>query len=259
MSIVDEQVESYISFKQGLGIQMISEACALRHLKSYAGSIGHTGYITIELAASWARSGDHAEGYEIRRYEMARRVSDYAAVFDDSVPRLPAGLLGKAHSRIDPYIYTDEEVSLLMRAAASFYSMQDPLRSLAFESMIGIMRTTGMRPFEALALEDGDFDQENQVLLVKKAKNNRERMVPVDARTADALAAYQERRDKLRSGTACKKLIVTNGDRPLGLQSFQDAFCELRCILLGRGEVWERRPPRPYDLSYPNLNKLQTF
>jgi integrase len=251
MSIVDEQVESYIAFKQGLGIQMISEASALRHLKRYADSLGHTGYITLELVVSWARSGKNLhEGYEIRRYEMARRVSDYAAVFDDLVPRLPAGLLGKAHSRIDPYIYTDEEVSLLMKAASRSYSMQDPLRSVAFEVLIGILRTTGMRPFEALSLKDGDFDQENLVLMVRKAKNNKERMVPIDDSVAAALATYQERRDELRSKKVCDNLIITDGDKPLALHSFQNAFCELRCILLERGEVWERRPPRPYDLRH---------
>jgi len=250
MSIIDEQVESFISFKQGLGIQMISEACAMRQFKNYAESIGHSGSITVELAVSWAQSGNHAEGYGIKKYEMARRISEYAAVFDDSIPRLPAGLLGKTNNRITPYIYTDEEVSLLMRAASGFYSMQDPLRSLAYEAMIGILHSTGMRPFEALALEDNDFDRDNQILMIRKAKNNRERMIPVDSRTACALIAYLKKRDELRDSKTCKRLIVTQGDKPLGLSGFQTAFYELRCILLNRGEVWERRPPRPYDLRH---------
>ena len=251
MSIISEQVESYISFKQGLGVQMISEASALRHFIRYAHEHGHRGYITVDLAVSWARSGTgHAEGWEVKRYESARRVTDYAAVFDDSVFRLPAGLLGKVNDRITPYIYTDEEVSLLMKAAAGFYSMQDPLRSYAYEAMIGILRTTGMRPFEALSLEDSDFDQDKQLLLIRKAKNNRERIVPIDKRTTDALIAYQAKRNEMRSSRNCKNLIITRGDKPLGLSSFQTAFYELRCILLDRGEVWERRPPRPYDLRH---------
>jgi integrase len=251
MSTVDEQVESFIAFKQGLGIQMISEASALRHLRRHAQSIGHSGPITLELALSWSRSGnDHALGYEIKRYELARRVTEYASVFDESVHRLPAGLLGKTSDRITPYIYTDEEISLLMKAASSFYSMQDPLRPIAYEALIGILRATGMRPFEALALEDGDFDKNRQLLLVRKAKNNKERLVPVEESTCRALISYQDKRDELRSAHSCKNLIVSDGDRALSLASFQHAFCEIRCVLLNRGEVWNRRPPRPYDLRH---------
>jgi integrase len=250
MNTVDEHVEAYISFKQGMGVTMISEASALRQFRRYAESLGHEGPVTLELAVSWARSGTHAEGYEIKRYEMARRVSDYAAVFDDSIPRLPAGLLGKTSDRITPYIYTDEEVSLLMKAASASYSMQDPLRSIAYEAVIGILRTTGMRPFEALSLKDDDFDQDNRIIMIRKAKNNKERMIPIDKSASAALAAYQIRRDELRSGRTCKNLIISNGDRPLGISGFQDAFCEIRCILLNRGEVWTRRPPRPYDLRH---------
>jgi integrase len=250
MNTVEEQVEAFIAFKQGLGISMVSDIYTLRRLIRYAKEISHEGPITLELALSWAQNDKSAAGYAIKKYEMARRISEYSSVFDESTPRLPAGLLGKTNDRITPYIYTDEEVSLLMRAASKYYSQQDPLRPIAYEVLIGLLRATGMRPFEALCLEDRDFDQGNSLLMVRKAKNNKERMLPIDQSTCNALSFYQEMRDSLRTGSTCKNLIIANGDMPLGLSSFQIAFYELRCILLDRGEVWQRRPPRPYDLRH---------
>lgn len=250
MNIVEEQVEAFIAFKQGLGVSMISEASAMRQLVRYAKEVGRTESITLELAVSWAQHGGNAKGYAIKKYEMARRIVEYASVFDESIARLPAGILGKTNDRITPYIYTDEEVSLLMKASSRFYSQQDPLRPIAYEVLIGLLRSTGMRPFEALSLRDQDFDQENSLLMVRTAKNNKERMLPVDESTCKALASYQTLRDRLRTGNTCNNIIVTRGDKPLGLSSFQDAFYEIRCILLNRGEVWQRRPPRPYDLRH---------
>ena len=45
-------------------------------------------------------------------------------------------------------------------------------------------------------------------------------------------------------------MLVVNGDKPLRLGNIESSFCEIRCILLGRGEVWERRPPRLYDVRH---------
>jgi integrase len=251
MNIVEEQVEAFIVFKQGLGVQMISEAATLRHLGRYAEAVGHEGPITTDLAISWARNGNHhAEGYEIKKYELARRVSEYSSVFDGSVPRLPAGILGKVDDRITPYIYTDEEVSLLMKAASALFSESDLLRPIAYEMTIGLMRSTGMRPSEVLSLKDEDFDSDNLLIVIRKAKNNKERLVPIDESVRRALVAYRAKREQLRNGKNCRSLIVSNGDKPLALHSFQDAFCEIRYVLLDRGEVWQRRPPRPYDLRH---------
>lgn len=251
MSTVSEQVEAYISYKNGLGVEMKSEASAMRQLARFAESAGHEGPLTTELAVAWARSGtNHAEGYEIKRYEMARRIDEYSSALAGVPPTLIPGLLGKVDNRITPYIYTDEEVSLLMRGASRMYGYDDPLKPLSYSAMIGLMRATGMRPKEAIELEDADFDPERGYLRIKKGKNNRERVLPIEESTVAALLEHQRRRDEARSGGNCRRLLVVNGDKPLRLGNIESSFCEIRCILLGRGEVWERRPPRLYDLRH---------
>ena len=251
MSVVGDQVEAYIAYKDGLGVPMVSEASAIRQFARYADSVGHDGPITVEVAVGWARSGtNHAEGYEIKRYEMARRVHEHACALAGVPSSLPPGLIGKSRNRITPYIFTDEEVSLLVHGASRLYVQQDPMKPLAYSTVIGLLRSTGMRPGEALSLDDSDFDPDRGTIRVRKAKNNRERVIPVDDTVVDAIGRYRRRRDALRSGAKCDSLFVVNGDKPVRLGNLEHSFCEIRCVLLGRGEVWERRPPRIYDMRH---------
>ena len=251
MSTVSDQVEAYITYKNKLGIEMKSEASALRQLARFADVSGHAGPIDVDLAVAWARSGaGHAEGYEIKRYEMARRAHDYICALSNIPSSMPPGLLGKVSNRVTPYIYTDEEVSLLMRGAAGLYTQRDRTKPIAYSAMIGLLRATGMRPGEACGLEDSDFDPDAGTVAVRKAKNNRERIVPLDPSAVDAVLGYRERRDAARTGSSCTRLFVSDGDSPVTLGAFQHSFCEIRCILLARGEVWRRRPPRPMDLRH---------
>lgn len=251
MSMVKDQVEAYIAYKNGLGVPMVSEGSAMRQFARYADSVGHEGPITVEIAVEWARSGsDHAEGYEIKRYEMTRRVHEFACALAGIPATLPPGLLGKSCNRITPYIFTNEEVSLLVYAASKLYVQQDPMKPLAYSTIIGLLKATGMRPNEALSLNDSDFDPDAGTILVRNGKNSRERILPVQPTTVDAIVEYQRLRDDLRDGHKCQNIFVANGDRPIRLSNLEHSFCEIRCVLLDRGKVWDRRPPRIYDMRH---------
>ena len=66
----------------------------------------------------------------------------------------------------------------------------------------------------------------------------------------DAIERYRHGRDALRDGAECGRIFVANGDKPVRLGNLEHSFCEFRCVLLGRGEVGERRPPRIYDIRH---------
>ena len=250
-SVIAGQVEAYVLFKRGLGIEMATTATTLAQFVRFADSAGHTGPVDLNIAVAWARSGNgHRESYEATRYELARRVSDFARVMDPELPELPRGIMGKTKERVTPYVYTDEEVAVLMSCASRFYYLQDPLKPMSLEFAIGLMRSAGLRPNEALALEDADYDEGERMLTVRLSKNAKTRIVPLDDSVAEAIGAYRERRDAARADFSCTRLIVGTGSRAVRIWTLDDLFMELRMALLGRGEMWQRRPPRLMDLRH---------
>lgn len=181
---------------------------------------------------------------------MARQVHEFACAVDGVPPTLPAGLLGKSGNRTTPYIFSDEEVSLLVHAAKNGYAQCDQMKPLSYGAILGLLASTGMRPGEALGLRDADFSEADGTLRIYNTKNKRDRVIPLDDSVVGALADYKRRRDSLRSSKPCDRLFVVNGYKPVRINNLEHAFCELRHVLLNRGELWSRRPPRIYDLRH---------
>ena len=248
--MIERQVEEYVLYRKALGYDMYTTASVLANFARFAAASGHEGPIDLEIAVAWARSGNgHGDTYEAARYEHARRVADFSRIMDPSLPELPRGLMGKVKERVTPYVYTDEEVSLLMSCASRLYR-QDPLRPMALRFSIGLMRACGLRPCEVVGLKDSDFDEEAGVLSVRLSKNRKSRLVPLEGSVADAVARYRAERDSLRPDRSSEALVLGTAGRPMGERILEYMFIELRMVLLGRGEVWDRRPPRLMDLRH---------
>ena len=249
MDSIADQVEVYIDYKRGIGVKFDTQAHHLRHFVRFAESAGHEGSIDLEITLLWARSGIcNTRAYESARYEEVRRFSDFCRVFDETLPKLPPGLLGKMKDRVEPYIYSDEDIALLMHAAGSIHDVH-PLRPLAHQFLVGLLRATGMRPSEPLDLKDGDVDEGKRTILIKDSKG-KSRLIPVSDTTLEAVAEYRDRRDYLRTHHRCNNLIISTNGNALTIDSADSAFKEYRHVLLGRGEVWNRRPPRLYDARH---------
>jgi integrase len=71
-----------------------------------------------------------------------------------------------------PYLYSDEDLAALLRAAQT---LKTPLRTATIRTLIGLLAVTGMRMGEALAADDGDFDADAGVLLVRHGKFGKSR------------------------------------------------------------------------------------
>ena len=163
MSRLEQLIEGYVAFKQALGFDFSGEAQRLRsYLESTSG-----GELSQDSALAWACGGvGHPRSYQIQRYETVRRFSEFAHALDGSVPALQPGLLGKTGDRVVPFIYSKEDIVILMNSARSLKS-PDGLRGESLAFLIGIMSCCGLRISEALGIEDPDLDEAEGALVVK--------------------------------------------------------------------------------------------
>lgn len=246
MSRLEQLIEGYVAFKQALGFDFSGEAQRLRsYLESTSG-----GELSQDSALAWACGGvGHPRSYQIQRYETVRRFSEFAHALDSSVPALQPGLLGKTGNRVVPFIYSKEDIVILMNSARSLKS-PDGLRGESLAFLIGIMSCCGLRISEALGIEDSDLDEAEGALVVKNSKFGSSRTIALMPDVIDSIKRYQAFRNGIAGKPKARQMIVTTSGRPLSQDSAEGMFSEIRWTLLNRGETFSGRMPRLHDARH---------
>ncbi|MFW8584136.1 tyrosine-type recombinase/integrase [Rhizobium beringeri] len=136
-----------------------------------------------------------------------------------------------------PHIYTPDEISALLQAAARL-KPSDTIRPLMYETLFGLLATTGMRISEALALRLEDVTADG--LVIRQTKFQKSRLLPLHDTTRDALDKYLLARRRL--GTLNSMLFVSAMGAP-AYSTVIAVFLRLaRSLGLG-GEPGANRPP----------------
>jgi site-specific recombinase XerD len=248
---VTRQIEEYIVFKQGMGFKITIEAAELRRFAKFARTQDHQGALTIDLALNWASEKPHyTRWYQARRLETVHCFAKYAFAVDAETQIPPTGVFGKCHGRTVPYIYSIDEVVLLMEQASKLLS-PDGLRAIAVTTAIGLLWATGLRVCELCRLFRDDVDFYTMELHIRNTKFYKERYVPIQTTVVDALKKYVQYRDYLYPNSTNPYFFLSTGGKILAERNFEYSFTILRSYLLPEGKLfWDRRPPRLYDLRH---------
>ena len=246
MSSLCDALGDYVRLRRSLGFVFEREVPELERFVEFLERAGAE-RVTIELALMWARMPATAHPYVWRkRLGMVRGFARYLATIDPDSEIPPIDLLPGHQSRVAPYIYSPEEILALMRAART---LKWPLRAATFETLIGLIASTGLRLREALALERDDVDLRDGVLLVGKARHDRQREVVLHPTATAALARYSSVRDECCPDPTTPAFFITTRARPVTKSMFWVTFRELikQAGLEGRGQ---RVRPRAHDIRH---------
>jgi integrase/recombinase XerD len=106
-----------------------------------------------------------------------------------------------------------------------------------------------MRIGEALGLDDDDFDDEQELLLVRHAKFGKQRLLPLHPTTAAALRRYLHLRGQVFPRPAGEALLVSSTGARLRYVNVSQTFTKLarRAGLAARSGACR---PRPHDLRH---------
>ncbi|HEX9519795.1 MAG TPA: tyrosine-type recombinase/integrase [Streptosporangiaceae bacterium] len=149
-----------------------------------------------------------------------RGFSRYLSAIDPRTEVPPAGLVSYRHSRRAPYLFSDEDVAVLVHAARA--STPFTFRAETLTALIVLPAVTGLRVGEALRLDCCDVDWSQAVIKVRDTKFGKGRDVVVSASAVDALAAYRCRRDRRRPATS--RLFVSLAGTPVIYSNFAHPF-----------------------------------
>lgn len=240
-----QALADYLRIRRRLGFKLTSDEPLLESFVVFLEQAG-TVSITTELAVMWAKLPADARPDRWRqRLGIVRGFARYLATIDPASEIPSKDLLPAHRPRVAPYIYSQEEIAALMGAAAA---LTPPLRAATYETVIGLMATSGLRLGEALWLDRQDVDLADGALHVR-ARQHKQREVPLHHTTTEALREYAHRRDRRRLTPTTSAFFISMQGARLTSAAFNSMFAKLikRIGLEGYGE---RVRPRPHDLRH---------
>lgn len=189
------RVQAYLRHRRSLGYALRVEGKLLLGFARFADRCGHQGPPTNRLALKWATLPTNGTRlYKARRLEIVRTFAKHLAASEPSTEVPPRHVLGPAHRRNPPHIYTTEQILTLMDRARR---LSGELRPETLVTLIGLIASTGLRISEALKLHVVDVDLDHGVLTIRESKFRLTRLVPLHPTTVAALKRYDTHRRRL--------------------------------------------------------------
>ena len=241
-----ELAESYLAMRRGLGYRRET------YLRGFAGFLdrsGQRGAVPLWLSVQWATATSASDPRNpARRLAAIQGFLRHLAALDGSTEIPPPGLLGPARHRTPPHVYSEEEITSLLRAAAAL-SPAGGLRPQCFVTLFSLLACTGLRISEALALARDDVDLAEGVITVRAGKGGKSRLVPLHQSALEPLRAYLSRRDRCGDTAGSAAFFRTDDHDRLTYPAVRSTFNGLRRRLGWNGEG-RTRPPRIHDLRH---------
>lgn len=244
MTPFSELVQEYLRLRRALGYRLEREGMLLPKFAAFLDA-RRSPHITTALALAWATQPVDATPYwTAKRLTMVRGLASYVSALDPRTEVPPADLVPYRKIRPQPYLYTDADVRALLQACAH---LRGPLKRATYTTVFGLLAVTGMRVGEAIGLDRSDVDPREQRLIIRHAKFNKSREVPLHATTVGALQAYARTRDRRLRRPHSPSFFLSQTGRRLLVQNVWETFARLRRVA---GLASQPRAPRIHDLRH---------
>jgi integrase len=242
-------VDEYLALRRDLGFKLDDMRRWLEDFGRFADRTGHRGPITIDLAVRWALSSPSKDpSCAARRISAIRQFARHRVAFDPATEIPPAGLLGRIPRRKPPHIYSDAEISALLRECSLLWP-RGGLRPRTYVTFFSLLAATGLRLSEARRLTRRDVDLSRGILTIRQSKFRKSRLVPLHPTSTHALSRYAARRDAFRDAPRSEFFFRTDQTPELKHAAVEKTFSRLR-DRLGWTSHSRARRPRIHDLRH---------
>ncbi len=243
------QVRAYLDFRRAMGYNLRFADSFLLEFATFVARSGCRGPLTTDLMLRWVCLPKTASAsYKARRLSIVRGFARYLAARDGRT-EVPDHRLTPKTYRSRPHVFGEEELAQLLTAAWQLKPTYR-LRPLTYQTLFGLLASSGLRVGEALKLTLGQVDLERGILRIEQTKFKKSRLVPLHPTATQALRCYTAARNRVWGEQESKPFFVGPSGSALSHWGALDAFRTL-CVNLGwqRGNGdWPR--PRIHDLRH---------
>lgn len=248
---LETRLEKYLVVRSALGYRDYFLRHLLQDFVRYVLARHHEGPIRAGTAVDWACSTSGRNGASRLAYRLsaARGFLAHlrASIPDTEVPEV--GLLRKSPRRI-PYLFSKSQVLDILTVASTLGPVGS-LRPHTYETILGLMASTGIRIGEAIHLRTADvkLDSDPSRLEIREGKFRKSRVVPLHPTTATKLRNYAFLRARMRYGAAQTAFFVSERRKPLCYETLRSWFARTTREL-GMCPADDRRTPTLHGLRH---------
>lgn len=248
MNPLRKALHDYLALRRSLGFKLCKSGGYLRHFVDFL-ERKRVCHITTALALHWAKlSPDANPAWWASRLGFVRGFARYRSATDTRTEVPPVGLLPHHYQRPAPYLYADDEIRRLLKAAGELPS-SGGLRPWTYSTVLGLLAVTGLRVGEAIRLHQDDVDIKQGLLRIRQTKFGKDRFVPLHPSTTRALARYARRRNNFCSVPAYPHFFLSDQGKPLTDCMVRWTFVKLSRQIRIRGPA-ASSGPRLHDLRH---------
>jgi integrase len=190
-SILATEMNNYLHLLSENGKYIYQVQSSLRSLDRYLDAINYIDKrLPADTISSWLKTRDVSARTKIKNLSHMRGFTKYlnSLKIDASYPESY-----KFQNDYIPYIFSDAEIDKIIEAADNFEARSRISRTvLIFPVLFRILFGCGLRLGEGLTLRWKNIDLENGILTITKAKNLKQRFVPMDSSLTAILKDYKE-------------------------------------------------------------------
>jgi integrase/recombinase XerD len=250
VSALEQALADYLQLRHSLGHELAEAGWLLPGLVAYLDARGLP-TVTIEAALAWAQQAPKSPAGRVttvgpRRMTAARGFARYLSGIDPGTEVPPLGLMPRRAPWRRPFIYSAADIGALLEAARQ--AIVSPLRAATYQTLIGLLASSGLRIGEAIKLDRSDVDWAQGVLLIRESKFGKSRLVPLHPSSMQALEGYARLRDHLQPRPAEPAFFVSLNRKRLLYAVVQLTFRQL-IDSAGIGAT-APSPPRLHDLRH---------
>lgn len=201
-----DAIKRHIELYRSMGYKYRVQAYMLESFAAFTEGRSEQ-FIRAETVLDWAAGAPSIR----QRYDRLLTVRHLACALNAENERHqvpPADAFGHVpRRRRTCHIYTDEEISRLLRAATQLTSRRS-IQPVTFISLISLIAATGLRVSEALKLQLSDITDDG--LLIRATKFQKSRLVPLHESARHGLQRYLSARKRTKA-TASTVFISRHG------------------------------------------------
>lgn len=190
---------------------------------------------------------DCQPAWSAARLGIVRGFAQFQSVIDPRTEIPAQELLPYRYHRTTPYIYSNDEIKRLVKAAEQLPSPLG-LRAATYSAVFGLLAVTGIRISEPIGFNRKDVDLINGILTVCQTKFGKSRLLPVHPSTQKALKRYESLRNRIFPKPRTESFFISEQGTRLTNWTVRRTFVKLSRQIGLRG---------PHDSYGPRLHDFR--